>query len=217
MALEMREQWFGAPAVRRLPEPVRTIVVLAMASGSWLGIRPVHAQVIGDQLPVAGTMTYHALIHNKVDGSRSRGIGLRFAGRVALRVSATSYAGFGGGSWVRLTRGECGLPDCDGVVGAQSEAFVYQLYFQHYVGRRLFLRGGAGVAETRTLVPANRILIAVTERWRGALSAGGGIDLHIAHHVYLTPSLDFTVLPGADTRARELGSALAVGLGLTLR
>lgn len=197
---------------------MRTLVALVMVSGAWLGVRPLPAQMRGDQLPVAGTMIYHALIHNKVAGSRSRGIGLRFAGRVALRVSARSYAGFGGGSWVRLIRGECGLPDCDGLVGAQSEAFVYQLYFQHYITEnRLFLRGGAGLAETRTLVPENRILIAVIDRWRGALSAGGGIDLHLARHVYLTPSLDFTVLPGADTGARELGSALAIGLGLTLR
>lgn len=198
--------------------PLRTLSALLLAVGSSFWSRPLGAQAV-DQLPVSGSLIYHALLHNRVNGAGGQGIGLRFAGRVAIRVAASTYVGFGGGSWVSLTRGDCGLPaDCDGYVGSQSEAFVYHLYLQQYVsGRLLFVRGGAGLAETRTLFPQNRVVIAVVERWRGALSAGGGVDLRMGHHVYLTPSLDFTVLPGADTGAEELGSAVAFGLALTLR
>jgi hypothetical protein len=197
---------------------VYTILALAMALGSWFGVRVVHAQTVEDQLPVTGSLIYHGLLHNIGYDTEIFGVGLRFAGRMAVRIAPETFIGFGGGSWASLTRGACGLPDCEGVIGSQSEAYIYHLYVQHYVsGRRLFVRGGAGLAQTRTLFPENRILIAVTNRWRGAVSAGGGIDFSIARHVYLTPSLDFTLLPGADTRATELGSALAVGLGITLR
>ena len=179
-------------------------------------VRPGAAQT-ADPLPVAGSLIYHALLYNRVNGSSTRGLGLRFAGRLAVRVADKTYLGFGGGSWARLTKGECGLsPDCDGY-NAQSEAYVYQLYVQRYLsGERVFLRGGAGLAETRTVLPVDRFVITVTSHWRGALSAGGGIDIPLARHVYLTPSLDYTVLPGAVPEAQELGSALAVGVAITL-
>lgn len=179
---------------------------------------PLGAQEPEVPLPVSGSLIYNALFLNRVNGAGNRGLGLRFAGRVATRVGARTYLGLGGGSWIRVTRGDCGLVDCNGYVGSQSEAVVYQLYLQQYVTRnQLFVRAGAGLADTRTLFPENRILIAVSRRWRGAVSAGLGADLRIARYVYLTPSLDFTVLPGADTGAYELGSGLAIGVALTLR
>jgi hypothetical protein len=129
-----------------------------------------------------------------------------------------SYIGFTGGSWVSLTVGDFApLEGETEYLGSQSEAFVYLIYVQQYVSRRVFVRGGAGLAETRTLIPENRVLISVTERWRASTSLGAGVDLPLGRHVYLTPSVDFTVLPGADTDARELGSALALGLAITLR
>jgi hypothetical protein len=197
---------------------LHSILVLVTAFGSSFGIRALHAQTVGDQLPVTGSVIYHGLFHNIGYGTETFRIGLRFGGRIAVRVAPGTFVGFGGGSWATLTRGACDLPDCDGYLGSQSEAYVYQLYLQQYVsGTRLFVRGSAGLAETRTLFPETRILIAVTDRWRGALGVGGGIDFPIAPHLYLTPSLDFTVLPGADTGAEELGSALAIGVAITLR
>jgi hypothetical protein len=175
------------------------------------------AQAAGDPLPVAGSLIYHALLYNRVAPSSSRGLGLRFAGRLSLKVAEQTYVGFGGGSWERVSIGNCDVADCDRLVTAQSEAFVYQLYVQHYLsGKGLFIRGGAGWALTRTLLPENSFFITVVQRWRGVLSTGGGIDLPMVRHVYLTPSLDFTVLPGADASSRELSSALAFGLAITL-
>jgi hypothetical protein len=183
-----------------------------------LGVVPLSAQEPEVPLPMTGSLIYNALFLNRVNGTGSRGLGLRFAGRVATPIGARTYLGLGGGSWIRVTKGDCGLPNCDGYVGSQSEAVIYQLYLQRYVTRnQLFVRAGVGLADTRTLFPENRILIAVIRRWRGAVSAGVGTDFRIARYVYLTPSLDFTVLPGADTGAHELGSGLAVGVALTLR
>lgn len=179
--------------------------------------RPIRAQASSDPLPVAGSLIYHALLYNRVNGSSTRGLGLRFAGRLSIKVAEQTYVGFGGGSWARVSVGSCDLPDCEGLVTAQSEAYVYHLYVQQYLGgKRLFVRGGAGLAETRTLIPENSVLISVVRRWRGVLSAGGGVDLSLARHVYLTPSLDYTALPGADASSRELSSALALGLAITL-
>jgi hypothetical protein len=197
--------------------PSRAGCVLVLVFGSLLVTRPSRAQASGDPLPVAGSLIYHALLYNRVNGSSTRGLGLRFAGRVSIRLGEQTYVGFGGGSWARVSVGGCDLSDCDGLVTAQSEAFVYQLYVQQYLrGKRLFVRAAAGLAQTRTLVPETRAWISVLQRWRGVLSAGGGIDLPLARHVYLTPSLDYTALPGADSSARELSSALAVGLAITL-
>jgi hypothetical protein len=198
--------------------PVRLILVFAIAMGSGFGVRALHGQDAEHPLPVAGSLIYHALFHNVVDSAESIGIGLRFAGRVAVRIGPRTYAGFGGGSWASLTQGDFAVVEPQtGYVGSQSEAYVYLLYLQQYVAGRFFVRGGAGLAETRTLTPENRGLIRVTERWRGSLSAGAGIDLPVARHVYLTPSVDLTVLPGANTGAEELGSALALGIAITLR
>jgi hypothetical protein len=192
------------------------LTALVFASGS--GLRDLQAQEPEQPLPVTGSLIYHALFHNVVESAETVGVGLRFAGRLALRVGPRTYAGFGGGSWVTLSRGEVAVVQPQaGYFGAQSEAFVYLLYLQQYVAGRLFVRGGAGIAQTRTLIPENRVVIRVVERWRGSLSAGAGIDFPLARHVYLTPSVDLTALPGANTRAEELGSALAFGIAITLR
>ena len=197
--------------------PGRIWWVMTAVLGSVLLTDPAQAQTVGEPLPIGGSLIYHLLVFNRVTGTSNRGIGLRFAGRLAVPVGEKTSVGFGGGSWVRVSIGECGLSDCDGYITSQSEAFVYQLYVQQYVSRRrLFVRGGVGLAETRTLLPTNAAFIAVIDRWRGAFTAGGGIDLAVARHVYITPSLDFTVLPGADRSGRELGSALAVGVAVTL-
>jgi hypothetical protein len=188
-----------------------------MIMWSWLGTGALHGQT-PDPLPVTGSLVYHALLHHVIDSAQARGVGLRFAGRIALRVGPDTYAGFTGGSWMSVTVGALDAePQDTQYLGSQSEAFVYLLYAQHYISRRLFLRSGAGVAETRTLIPVSRGLISVTEHWRAGVSVGAGMDLPLGRYLYLTPSLDFTLLPGADTGAQELGSALALGLGITLR
>lgn len=196
---------------------MRNILALTALLGSWFDPPALQGQTM-DHLPVTGSLVYHALLHNGVDSAESRGMGLRFAGRVALRVRRETYVGFTGGSWLSLTLGGIGPLEAETeYLGSQSEAFVYLIYVQQYVSRRLFVRGGAGLAETRTLFPTSPVLISVTERWRASTSLGGGVDLPLGRHVYLTPSVDFTLLPGADTDARELGSALALGLAITLR
>jgi hypothetical protein len=191
---------------------------------TFLGVPGLGAQLAGAQeaespLPVSGSLIYNALTYNRIHGTDSRGAAMRFAGRVAIRVGANTYAGLAGGSWLRVGAPSCAdVPDCGDFISLQSEAIVYQIYIQRYVSRaQLFLRAGAGVANTTTLLPEDRIVIAVARRWRAALSAGAGIDLRIAHFVYLTPSLDVTVLPATDTRAQELRTGFAAGLGLTLR
>jgi hypothetical protein len=197
---------------------MRFVLALTLVFVSGSGVRVLHGQTTEQHLPVTGSLVYHALFHNVVDSTETVGIGLRFAGRIAVGIGPKTYLGFGGGSWVSLARGNFGILEPQaGYVGSQSEAFVYLLYLQQYVSRRIFVRGGAGLAETRTLLPENRGLIAVIERWRGSLSVGGGLDFPLARHVYLTPSVDLTVLPGADTGAEELGSALAFGIAITLR
>lgn len=197
--------------------PWRPAAAIVLALACLPSSRSLRAQAVEEPLAIGGSLVYHLLIFNRVGSTSNRGVGLRFAGRLAVPVAEKTSIGFGGGSWVRVSVGDCGQPDCDGLVTAQSEAFVYQLYVQQYLSaKRLFVRGGAGLAETRTLIPENSIFIDVIDRWRGALSAGGGIDLPVGRHVYLTSSVDFTVLPGADREAKELGSALAVGLAVTL-
>jgi hypothetical protein len=182
------------------------------------GAQPLGAQEAVATLPVSGSLIYNALFLNRVYGTDTRGFAMRFAGRVGTQVARGTYIGLGGGSWVRVIRAECaGFPDCDRYVGSQSEAIVYQLYLQRYVRRnQLFLRGGLGLANTTTLLPENG-LIAVTRRWRAALSVGTGVDLRITRFLYLTPSLDVTLLPGTDTRREELRSGITPGVGLTLR
>jgi hypothetical protein len=169
-------------------------------------------------LPITGSFIYNALIYNRVEEGGDRGGALRFAGRIAGRVSPGTYVGFGAGSWVRETIPSCEVyPDCHDVIAAQSEAVVYQGYVQHYVSRRiLFFRGGAGLANTTTLLPQFPFFEA-RRRWRAAVTAGAGIDLRLAELLYLTPSFDVTLLPGADTRNEELGTGFAIGLALTLR
>lgn len=184
-----------------------------------LGAHSLAAQEAASSLPVSGSLIYNGIIYNRIYGTNSRGGALRFAGRVAIPLAPVTYIGFGGGSWVRVGGLSCSaVPECREVIAVQSEAIIYQIYLQQYMSRRqVFLRVGLGLANTTTLLPGNRDFIAVTRRWRGAASAGAGIDLRIARFLYLTPSVDVTLLPGTDTRAEELRSGLAVGLALTLR
>jgi hypothetical protein len=60
-------------------------------------------------------------------------------------------------------------------------------------------------------------VISVADRWRSAFSLGLGADLGVATHIYLTPSLDYTILSGVSESSRELRHAVALGLGLTIR
>lgn len=184
-----------------------------------LAARSLAAQEATDPLPVTGSLIYNLVIYDRVPGTQGRAALTRFAGRVAVRVGKSTYVGLGGGSWSRIIGSACTVvAPCDDFATAQSDAIIHQLYLQHYVSRRrLFFRAGVGIASTATLLPENRTVMAFALRWRAALSAGVGTDLRIARFLYVTPSLDVTVLPGADTRAAELRSGIAPGLALTLR
>jgi hypothetical protein len=167
---------------------------------------------------VSGSLIYNGIAYNRIHDRSSGGIGLRFAGRVAFRVAEHTYIGIGGGSWARGVQSDCTLvPNCRRYLIAQSEAILYHLYIQRYMGsRNIFLRAGSGIAQTRTVTLESRFMVA-EQRWRLAVSTGAGIDLRIARFLYLTPSIDLTVLPGTDTRAQELRSGWALGVALTLR
>jgi hypothetical protein len=193
------------------PRVFGLIAILTVGGGS-----SIHAQQRG--LPVTGSFIYNAIVYNRVENGGGRGGAFRFAGRIAGRVSPSTYVGFGAGSWVRETRPSCDIyPDCEDLVAAQGEAVVYQGYVQHYVRNKvLFVRAGTGLARTTTLLTQFPFFEA-TRRWRAAVSFGAGVDLRIAELLYLTPSFDVTVLPSADTEAEELGTGFAFGLALTLR
>ncbi len=94
---------------------------------------------------------------------------------------------------------------------------MHQVYLQQYLVRhRVFIRGGAGVAITSTLQPQSGEIQAA-RYWRAALTTRASLDLPVACWLYVTPSLDFTVLPGTNMAERKLRSGVAMGVALTLR
>ena len=170
-------------------------------------------------LPVAGTLLYNLLFLSRPSDAPDGGFAARFGGRFALRASPRSYVGLGVGSWVQARKGQCVDPAACGTFAVYwSEAVVYQLYAQHAPSASLpgWLRLGLGVANTSTLVPGAG-LIDVYDRWRGAVTGGAGADLRIGGHLFLTPSIDYTVLTGVRRGGPELHHALAMGLGVTIR
>jgi hypothetical protein len=80
----------------------------------------------------------------------------------------------------------------------------------------VWVRLGAGIANTSTLVPAGGV-IDVADRWRGAVTGGVGTDLPVGGHLFVTPSIDYTTLRGVAGRSQELRHAFALGLGVTFR
>jgi hypothetical protein len=125
----------------------------------------------------------------------------------------------GVGSWVQAQTSRCAPPaDCGAFADYWSEAIVYQIYLQHSPVALVpaWLRLGTGLANTSTLVPG-RGVIGVSDRWRAALTGGIGADVRVSNHLFVTPSLDYTVLPAVDRRGRELRRALALGIGATIR
>jgi hypothetical protein len=171
-----------------------------------------------EQLPITGSVVYNAIIYNQARGTERHDYGFRFAGRVAARVARDTYVGAGVGSWVRQTGSNCYIfTACANRLDAQSEAIVHQVYLQQYLVRhRAFARVGVGPAITSTLQAGGNV-IEYSKRWRPALTTGVGFDLRLARFLYLTPSFDVTVLPGADTAHGELRSAIAPGIAITLR
>lgn len=170
-------------------------------------------------LPVAGTLLYNLLFLSRPPDSPDGGFAARFGGRFALRAAPRTYVGIGVGSWVQARTGRCVDPAVCGTYAVYwSEAVVYQLYAQHLPSAPVpgWLRLGIGIANTSTLEPGGG-LIDVYARWRPAVSGGAGADLRIGGHLFLTPSIDYTVLTGVRRRGPELHHALAMGLGVTIR
>lgn len=198
--------------------PVLRIVLLVFIRFTVLAVPSSAAQETVSSLPLTGSLIYNGVVYNRVHDRPSGGVGLRFAGRLAFRVAEHTYLGVGGGSWARGVQSDCTLvPNCGRYLVAQSEAILYHLYIQRYLGsRNIFLLAGSGIAQTRTVTLESRFMVA-EQRWRVPVSTGAGVDLRIARFLYLTPSIDLTVLPGTDTRAQELRSGWALGLALTLR
>jgi hypothetical protein len=170
-------------------------------------------------LPVAGTLIYNVLFLSRPADYHGGGIGARFAGRFAVRVRERTYVGIGVGSWAQAPTGQCAAPvDCGTFADYWSEAVVHQLYAQHTPSSRFpgWARVGVGLAKTTTLVPGGGV-IGLSDRWRAAVTAGLGGDWRLERHLFLTPSIDYTALPGVDPRGPELRYGLALGIGVTIR
>lgn len=170
-------------------------------------------------LPFAGTLIYNLLFLSRPPDLHGGGFGARFGGRFAVRVGQRTYVGVGVGSWAQAPTGRCAAPvECGTFVDYWSEAIVHQVYAQYRVSSRLpgWARLGAGVARTSTLVPGGGV-IALADRWRAVVTAGVGADWRLRSHLFLTPSIDYTVLPGVERSGHELRHALALGIGVTIR
>ena len=181
----------------------------------------VRAQGQGEdrELPVAGTLTYNMLFLSHPPGQENGGFGARFGGRFAIRAGPRTYVGVGVGSWAQAQLGECSAPvECGTFANYWSEAIVYQAYAQHSPSPAFpgWARLGAGIANTSTLLPAGSV-IDVLDRWRAALTGGVGADLRVGGHVFVTPSMDYTLLPGVGRGGEDLRHALALGFGVTIR
>ena len=167
--------------------------------------------------PVAGSMVYHALLYDHPYGDeRSRSWGARFAGRLALRLHDQAYVGFAVGSW-QDAWGECGAGSVC-ALGLERSAVASQLYVQVYPinAAPLFIRTGGGMGQTHTLLPAQSYIYAA-DHIRLLWSVGVGLDWPLGRQLHFTPSVDYHVMPAVPRASPELRSAVAIGLGLSLR
>jgi len=169
-------------------------------------------------LAVGGTLGYNLLRFNRTAYAEGRAWSGRFAGRLAITVRRDLALGFGVGSWARETAAPClATGECPQGLSDLGQAIITQAYAQYYPAARAgFVRGGIGLANTRTLLPDDEQMRRIS-RWRAALTCGGGADLRIANRLYLTPSLDYTVILGTHGETPELHSALGLGVGITVR
>ncbi len=202
-------------AMRTAPTCLTWIALAATAAPAAV------AQTIrADQpLAVSGTLAYNLLFLNAPPETTRRGLAARFSGRLAVRVGGPTYVGLGVGSWARATRAGCTkLGICGNAVEDWSEAVVYQAYLQHAPVLRwpVWIRGGAGMANTSTLAPGGGV-IRLADRWRAAVSAGAGADVRMSGHFFFSPSFDFTLLPSVESSGLELRHGVALGLGFTIR
>jgi hypothetical protein len=195
------------------------LALLHLAAAAWTSTQLVAQDANPERrLPVAGTLIYNVLFMSRPPNSHGDP-GARFAGRFSIRAGSPTYVGVAIGSWAQASLGQCAVPiDCGTYANYWSDAIVYQVFVQHAPLRKFtgWVRLGAGVANTSTLVPAGS-LISVASRWRAAVSAGVGSDLRVMHHVFVTPSVDYTILPAVERTQMELRHALALGVGVTIR
>lgn len=164
-----------------------------------------------------GSLTYNLLDFDTRDGHSANPMALRFVGRVAVRLTRATYVGFAVGSWVRVYEGCVTFGGCSrDYYDEYSEVVNHSLFVQRYAGSRWFLRAGAGVALTEVLRPVGDA-IESTRHARRSLTAGTGYDVPFFRRMLLTPSIDYTVLPSTPHGGGEIHSALAYGIGITLR
>ena len=196
--------------------PLRLVIVAALL---LVCVRSAPAQdAAARRAPIAGSMVYHLLVYGAPygrDGSDSWG--MRFAGRLAVRLHDQLYAGFAVGSW----HDSWGFESDESAYTIRMldrSAVASQLYLQAYPVEAwpLFLRLGGGMGQTSTLEPSGAFMRA-TDEVRLLWSAGVGVDLSIGRQLHITPSVDYHAMPNVSRASPELRSALAVGVGLTLR
>ena len=181
-------------------------------------------------LPVGGTISFNlfrAGLPQRADGWQpSAYIGNRFGGRLAVPVGGGFALGLSVTSWEAddVSATACaGRRACEHWLVFRGEAFATVAFAQRHFGRRLFLRAGAGPVRSdsyRTDEPGDTFatgLIRAERRERFGLTLGAGVDVAVAEHIFVTPSVDAYRLVAVGDTDRELKSAVVVGVGLTIR
>jgi hypothetical protein len=186
----------------------RVIAILTLASPGIL------AQEV--RLPIAGTMTYNALQISPQQGRTGLPLGWRFIGRVALPVTSRLYAGLAVGSWTREYHACATADGCPNALSDYAEAVNHSLYVQGYLSPMVFTRAGVGFARTETLRP-DQSAIASVYHWRHSVTFGAGYDLRVRRGLYVTPSVDYAILPAVQSGASEIRWVVAYGIGLSVR
>lgn len=169
-------------------------------------------------LPVMSSLGYNFLYQHVMDPTLAQrwGSAYRFAGRLAIRLPAGTYVGFEVGSWQTVSD-ICIDGSCEtDTHGSVSMAVAHQLFVQRYlVGTSVFARAGVGVGRTETLLSDGEFIHGEVQ-YRPLVSAGAGWDIALSRVLAVTPSVDYFRLFNVSIR-RELQSALAVGVAVTVR
>lgn len=180
-------------------------------------------------LPISGTMSLnfaYSWVPPRPAGwpSDTKFVGTRFGGRIAVLVTRSMRIGFAVASWeVSDVQGtSCtGGQACEKLLPFHGQAVATTAFAQWQVGYAVF-RGGMGLVRSTRDLPgevgrATEGLIRRRGADRFGISAGGGINVPVGRHIYLTPSVDLVWMPTISAASQELRWAVLMGLGLTVQ
>lgn len=195
-------------------------LVAVLACG---GAAPLAGQALDERLPITATVLFNALAYDTPAGLESGALTTgRFAGRIGVPLSPALTVGFSVGSWQHadgfcITSDDCGW-QAPAALTVNREAVLLQSYIQvpPRGGLPLFVRGGMGLGHTATFTPAGLHMVRRVNVYL-SLAGGAGADLRLVRSLYLTPSIDYTVMPAVTEASNDLRGALAIGLGLTVK